>query len=157
MFRFAKASGVNAIIITCMLSLYVNRGHIPKDSISGGGAGGSLFITADSLQGQGVFDVSGGDGGVTSGGGGSGGILAVYYKTSSLFFTTLLHGGKGKRNGASGFFYLKRTDNGKETSKLILNNNGRTTVNTHSVLVCHPKLIDLRYIYMFFQMYIFMC
>lgn len=135
-------------MIASLCTSYINRGSNPKDSISGGGAGGSLFITANRLKGHGVFDVRGGDGGMTSGGGGSGGILAVYYKSSHLLFTTLLHGGSGKRNGASGFFFQRHSASGEESSKLILNNIRHTTVNTSSVLVCDPKLIDLRYVFL---------
>ena len=120
------------------------RGLNTKDSISGGGAGGSLLISANRLDGRGLFDGWGGYVGTTSGGGGSGGILAVYYQFSQLLFTTVIHGGKGKYNGASGFYFLTKIVSAQESSKLILNNNGRATVNTPSVLVCDPKLIDLR-------------
>ncbi|MBN2451204.1 MAG: RHS repeat protein, partial [Lentisphaeria bacterium] len=57
----------------------------------GGGAGGSIWITADRLSGAGVLQANGSAGGLyTTGGGGGGGRIAVYYGEDGGFggFTT---------------------------------------------------------------------
>ena len=120
----------------------MDRGENSKASESGGGAGGSLLINANLIEGTGLFDVHGGDGGASTGGGGSGGIAAVYYKTSSLQFSYTLHGGSGKKVGASGFLYLRRTETQAAQSELILQGSGVLALESPSLLVCDPKQID---------------
>lgn len=128
-----------------MSFIFFIRGENSKQSEGGGGAGGSLFISASAVEGTGSFEVQGGDGGATSGGGGSGGIAAVYYKTSSLHFSYKVHGGGGKNIGASGFLYLKKTESQMEHSELILEGRDVLAFNSPSLLICDPKLIDFTF------------
>ena len=123
----------------------VIRGENAKDAVSGGGAGGSLLVDARNLEGTGSFDVRGGDGGLTFGGGGSGGIAAIYFKKSTLQFSHKLRGGSGKTVGASGFLYYKKTDSHNEYTQLILEGSGHLSLNSPSVLVCDPKIIDFTF------------
>lgn len=119
-----------------------HRGKSALDDISGGGAGGSLYINVINLEGLGMFDVRGGDGGAVSGGGGSGGIVSIYYKKSSNLFSVKLNGGKANRNGASGLFYQHQYVNNNIYTKLFLDNNGLSAINAPSVLICNSKTID---------------
>lgn len=75
---------------------------------SGGGVGGSFFINVSIIEGIGVFDVYGGDGGILLGGGGSGGIVVFYYKLLLFFFLYILYGGSGKKIGVFGLLYLMK-------------------------------------------------
>lgn len=124
---------------------FLTRGENSKHSEGGGGAGGSLFINASTVEGTGSFDVHGGDGGSSSGGGGSGGIVTIYYRTSSLQFSYKVHGGGGRNIGASGFLYLKKTESQMGDSKLILEGRSVLALNTESSLICDPKLIDFTF------------
>lgn len=81
---------------------------------SGGGAGGSIYITTIGLSGAGSLSANGGSGGTGSSGagaGGGGGILAVYYTTdtSSLLtgwtVTGGATGGAGSTAGSDGSTY----------------------------------------------------
>ena len=127
------------------LYIYFFRGQNSKDSESGGGAGGSIFIKATTLEGTGSIEVQGGNGGATSGGGGSGGIAAIYYKISSLQFSYKVHGGGGKNIGASGFLHLKKTESQMGHSELILEGREVLSLESPSVLICNPKLIDFTF------------
>jgi hypothetical protein len=51
---------------------------------SGGGAGGSIKLVMNSVAGNGIIDVSGGDGSVGGGGGGSGGRKVVHFLKSFI-------------------------------------------------------------------------
>ena len=109
------------------------------NSSSGGGAGGSVWIEADTLQGDGVFTVTGGHGG-SEGGGGSGGILALHYKTSRLLFDVDIHGGSGETAGASGMAYFEQ---GSTLGKLLLDNKNSSNQKANaSVLLCQPSATD---------------
>jgi len=64
----------------------------------GGGAGGSIWVAADTLEGSGLLSAVGGGGGVDSGGdrggGGSGGYIRISYVTANTFAgTTAITGG----------------------------------------------------------------
>lgn len=78
---------------------------------SGGGSGGSIWISADNIQGNGIISAEGGDGNGT-GGGGSGGRVALYLQ-GLMSFEGLLNakGGDGKDAGAAGTLYIQ--DNNK--------------------------------------------
>ena len=116
----------------------MSRGENALDRLFGGGAGGSIWIEARSLQGDGVVSVTGGSGG-SQGGGGSGGMLAMYYTTSLLLFKVNIHGGTGGVAGASGMAYFKRDD--QTLGKLLLDNNDQEAGS--SALICQPSKIDL--------------
>jgi hypothetical protein len=76
-----------------------------QGNLSGGGAGGGLWIQAGNLFGDGTLDAAGGPGSGTSGGGGGGIILLAvhngYYFTGSVSVS----GGAGMLGaGGNGFF-----------------------------------------------------
>ena len=115
----------------------LSRGENGHSSSSGGGAGGSIWIETISLQGDGVFAVSGGNGG-SQGGGGSGGMLALYYEESPLLFDISIQGGNGRVGGASGMALFKRK--GSTLEKLLLDNKNQG--GGTSTLVCQRNAID---------------
>jgi hypothetical protein len=69
---------------------------------SGGGAGGSIWIAANSITGTGNLSVAGGNGDLWNGGGGGGGRIAIYSPTNLFTGTTNAGGGIGFASGQSG-------------------------------------------------------
>ena len=82
----------------------------PHDPLypSGGGAGGSIYIIADTIAGTGVFEALGGDGGIhtssgwVDGSGGGGGRIAVYFNNDSSSSSSSVAGGTGNQAGQAG-------------------------------------------------------
>ncbi len=71
----------------------------------GGGAGGSIYVSTDTLTGAGFFTAGGADAGSASAGGGGGGRIAVYYAhgaTFTGFIRSTANGGNGFSAGAPG-------------------------------------------------------
>ncbi len=91
---YVGGSGGGAIKITATNKLIFD-GNIdvsgkspPSNYITGGGAGGSIYITTNNITGTGTLTANGGAGGGTGGfwnpgGGGGGGRIAVYYNTTN--------------------------------------------------------------------------
>lgn len=78
----------------------------------GGGAGGSLHVTAGTLAGAGAFDAGGGRG-FAQGGGGGGGRIAVEYGASTFAGELRACGAPAQlagRGGAAGTIWLRDTD-----------------------------------------------
>ncbi|MBD3260062.1 hypothetical protein GF371_05570, partial [Candidatus Woesearchaeota archaeon] len=75
---------------------------------AGGGSGGSIWVTADTLTGSGIFVAGGGNGfdGTSDGGGGAGGRIAVYYNSTSWdvsdFTQSEIKGGSGHQGAEDG-------------------------------------------------------
>lgn len=65
----------------------------------GGGSGGSIFIFADRIEGNGLIIA---DGGISSFSGGSGGRIAIYYNWNDFSGIISVTGGTGDQNGAEG-------------------------------------------------------
>jgi hypothetical protein len=77
---------------------------------SGGGSGGSIYLTAGTLAGAGTISADGGNGS-ESGGGGGGGRIAIYYDTDTFSGTVTASGGAGLSPGGTGtIFYLRTVD-----------------------------------------------
>jgi hypothetical protein len=74
---------------------------------TGGGSGGSLYLTVNTLSGNGLVSADGGNAG--DGGGGGGGRIAVYQRTNNFTGTILVTGGEGANPGANGTEYLSAT------------------------------------------------
>lgn len=72
---------------------------------SGGGSGGSLWVTADTLAGSGIFAANGGAGVLYDGGGGAGGRIALYSHANSYLGLTTVTGASGDSSGANGTLY----------------------------------------------------
>lgn len=82
------------------------KGGVYEGGINhGGGSGGSIFINATIIRGEGVIDATGGSGNGL-GGGGSGGRIAVYYHSSSFSgHFTAFGGSSSYEAGAAGTVY----------------------------------------------------
>jgi hypothetical protein len=72
---------------------------------SGGGSGGSIWITAQKLSGNGSFSANGGWGEAFEGGGGGGGRIAIYANSNSFTGTISAIGGEGAAPGQDGTIY----------------------------------------------------
>jgi hypothetical protein len=73
---------------------------------SGGGSGGSVWITAGALSGTGNISAVGGDGVLFGGGGGGGGRIAIYTPINTFAGTTNVNGGSGDVSGQPGTIFL---------------------------------------------------
>jgi hypothetical protein len=73
---------------------------------SGGGSGGSIWLTAGSLAGNGLFAANGGGGGFWQGGGGGGGRIALYARSNTFSVRFAAAGGPGYYAGQDGSIYL---------------------------------------------------
>jgi len=69
---------------------------------SGGGAGGSIWITAGALTGSGNLLAKGGDGDLFGGGGGGGGRIAIYSPANTFSGFMNVAGGSGANDGQIG-------------------------------------------------------
>jgi hypothetical protein len=94
---------------------------------NGGGAGGAIWITANTLAGTGGFFVEGGPGHLPLGGGGAGGRIAVYYSSDLFTGVMSVKGAAGYGNGSAGTIYLQ-SNNG--FTRLTLDNGGLAGTNT---------------------------
>ncbi len=72
---------------------------------SGGGSGGSIWVTASTLAGSGQFTADGGAGELYGGGGGAGGRIALYSRANIFFGLAIASGGEGDSPGANGTVY----------------------------------------------------
>jgi len=72
----------------------------------GGGAGGSIWITANSISGAGFVTTDGGSGELYQGGGGGGGRIALYAHTNIFAGHLSAFGGAGFDPGLDGSIYL---------------------------------------------------
>jgi hypothetical protein len=108
---------------------------------SGGGAGGSIWLSSKIFDGNGVITANGGAGEPASGGGGGGGRVAIYYDTNTFLGMTTALGGHGAFNGQDGTLSLDVnppiilagtvTDtNGLPVGSVSLQATGGTTFNT---------------------------
>ena len=89
---------------------------------SGGGSGGSVWLSGQSVLGSGVISANGGSGEPADGGGGGGGRIAVYSATNSFAGTVSARGGAGFVRGGAGTIYTAST--GVSTNASVLVDNG---------------------------------
>jgi len=82
------------------------NGNAGLQDDSGGGSGGSVWITADALSGAGTISAGGGNGVLYGGGGGGGGRVAIYALTNSFTGVTNVNGGTGASSGQPGTLFL---------------------------------------------------
>ena len=85
------------------------NGNAGLQDDSGGGAGGSVWISAGSLSGAGNISALGGAGVPLGGGGGGGGRLAIYTPTNNFTGATSVRGGGGWSPGQGGTVLLSGT------------------------------------------------
>ena len=84
-----------------------------------GGAGGSIFIDAYHLDGDGIIEANGGDGSV--GGGGAGGRVAIYYYNQSSYIGVIqaLGGGSPSDIGGAGTVYIQNSSLPSEPHRIL--------------------------------------
>ena len=73
---------------------------------SGGGAGGSIWLSASNFSGTGSLTASGGMGEGFEGGGGGGGRIAIYTSSNTFAGNLLAFGGEGANPGQNGTIYV---------------------------------------------------
>jgi len=95
---------------------------------SGGGSGGSIYLSVQTLAGAGALTANGGAGGSFSGGGGGGGRIAVYFITNEFRGTFSARGGGGKNPGGAGTIFLKPQQG--LPGRLIVDNGNQPGTNT---------------------------
>ena len=95
-----------------------NRAACNSADEGGAGSGGSIYVVAEELIGEGNFDAGGGNAyGTNQGGAGSGGRIAVYYNESSLadMASSTVAGGDGYSTSGDGedgtMFFIDIDDN----------------------------------------------
>ncbi len=82
------------------------KGHVHHRANAGGGAGGSILIACEALEGSGVIKADGGDGGDRGGGGGGGRIALRASKRIGFTGKLSARGGGGRIPGESGTLWL---------------------------------------------------
>ncbi|WAR26294.1 hypothetical protein MAR_011998 [Mya arenaria] len=107
-----------------------SNGEVGSNNQAGGGAGGSLYLNVNHLDGTGFIETTGGDGG-TNGGGGGGGRIAIYHTIENHFTGEyLIYGGKGPYQfGGAGTVYIEDNSVSPAYRHLRTDNGGRTESN----------------------------
>lgn len=114
------------------------NGAAATNSRSGGGSGGSVWITAQSVFGTGGITASGGAGEPVHGGGGGGGRIAILAETNAYSGAMVAYGGVGWQIGGAGTVYSKI---GAEVGQVLVDNGGQSGTNTVLSLVDVPDVI----------------
>ncbi len=97
---------------------------------SGGGSGGSVWLTVGgTLSGAGRISANGGPGNA-SGGGGGGGRIAISFGTNAFTGILSAFGAGGNGWGGAGTIYLSPTKGGNRTPQLIVDNGGPAGMTT---------------------------
>lgn len=103
------------------------NGDYAINSRAGGGAGGSVWITATNFVGAGSISANGGAGEPTLGGGGGGGRISILCATNSFAGSLSACGGVGWQNGGAGTVFTKV---GALNGLLIVDNANRSGTYT---------------------------
>ena len=106
------------------------QGLAPTNANAGGGAGGSIWLSAGTLAGAGVLSVNGGAGGNQTGGGGGGGRIALNYNSNSFTGNLTAYGGPGINYGGAGTVYVTSAFSGQGQSTQLTIDNGGAAGNT---------------------------
>ncbi|TAL07023.1 MAG: hypothetical protein EPO07_00925, partial [Verrucomicrobia bacterium] len=127
------ANGGGAIKLTVSGAATINgaisaNGMNATNSRSGGGAGGSIWISCASISGNGGLTANGGAGEPIFGGGGGGGRIAILPMTTDSFTGGIAaYGGNGWKYGGAGTIHRKT---GSQTGLLLVDNGGHSGTNT---------------------------
>ena len=108
------------------------------NSRSGGGSGGSIWITAQLVSGSGAISAQGGAGEPTHGGGGGGGRIAIQSDVNSFAGSLAAYGGAGAMTGGAGTVYTELTG---QNGLLVFDNGGQ--VGTNSLVAITSSSIDV--------------
>lgn len=112
---------------------------------AGGGAGGSIYVIADTITGSGSITVNGGNSiGGGGGGGGAGGRIAIYYNTKSYSGSVTATGGTGWDNGDDGTIIFNDAPTTTSLSGISQATNGSGYVS-FSTTVSDPDLDNTRF------------
>jgi hypothetical protein len=106
---------------------------------TGGGAGGSVYLTAKTIAGQGAILADGGSGEWIDGGGGGGGRIALHASTIAFAGELFARGGGGHQRGGAGSIYKKIT--GQTGGELVLDNGGNVGALTPFTVPDKTRLI----------------
>jgi hypothetical protein len=104
------------------------NGLAPAGTNSGGGSGGSIWISAGILSGTGLVSANGAAGTAPGGGGGGGGRIAATYGTNTFTGKMSAFGGGGFATGGAGTIYL--FGNNQKTIQVIVDNGGGSGTNS---------------------------
>ncbi len=116
-----------ALVISGKISANGNPG---TGQCSGGGAGGSIWLTAGVISGNGTISANGGAGepSLGGGGGGGGGRIALYPTTNLFTGLTTAYGGAGGGVGGAGTIYIQ--PGLSKTAQLVIDNGGFSGATT---------------------------
>ncbi len=95
---------------------------------SGGGSGGSIWLSAKNITGTGVISANGGAGEPAQGGGGGGGRISLWYNTNGFSGISLARGGGGYAYGGAGTIYTRV--NSESTGQVLVDNGGVVGAST---------------------------
>jgi hypothetical protein len=95
---------------------------------SGGGSGGSVWLSAKTFTGTGVLSANGGAGEPAQGGGGGGGRISLWYDTNGFSGISLVRGGGGYAYGGAGTIYTRV--NSQSTGQVLVDNAGVVGAST---------------------------
>jgi len=109
---FGGSEGGGAVILnvggTLNLAGSLNaNGNPGLQDDSGGGSGGSIWISAGAVNGNGAISAKGGNGDLFGGGGGGGGRIAIYSPANSFIGSVSVSGGMGANAGQPGTLFLE--------------------------------------------------
>ena len=91
---------------------------------SGGGSGGSIWLSVTNFTGTGVLSANGGAGEPAQGGGGGGGRISLWYDTNGFSGISVARGGGGYACGGAGTIYTRV--NSQSTGQVLVDNGGRS-------------------------------
>jgi hypothetical protein len=94
---------------------------------SGGGSGGSIWLTGLTLSGSGAITANGGSGDRPHGGGGGGGRIALQYSLGNFNGSMTTYGGAGSTVGGAGTVF---TQAGSQNALVTADNGGQAGANT---------------------------
>ena len=127
------AAGGGAIRLTVGGTLRVDGvvsadGAVGDVIASGGGAGGSIWLTARTFEGSGRLSAEGGAGDPFYGGGGGGGRIALNYSLNTFSGAVFARGGTGYSLGGAGTTYTQGDP--PSVGQVVVDNGGRAGAGT---------------------------
>lgn len=108
------SDGGGALRLSVGAGLYLDGtisadGNMGLQDDSGGGSGGSVWISASQISGGGAITANGGNGDLYGGGGGSGGRIAIYSPANTYTGLVTMVGGAGANFGQDGTLYVSNS------------------------------------------------
>lgn len=133
----AAVSGGGVIRLVANISMTIDgsvtaEGQESNSSNSGGGSGGSIWLTSQTLTGNGIVSASGGSGNA-NGGGGAGGRITVDFTNNSFAGKLQAFGGKSTKYSSGGAGTVVLHNHREKTKTLLVNNNNIGTPNTDDI------------------------